>query len=83
MGVISLWVYFEMYTYTVRSIEARHKKNHSLKQSDRHNPRAKLSEIDIKESVMVKDFGSRLDWIPGNIAQKLGPLTYQVYRCLW
>lgn len=54
-------------------------KHRQLKKSDRHNPRAKLKEFDIDKSVMVKNFGSGPDWIPGKIAWKLGPLTYHVH----
>ena len=58
---------------TERTVQHR-----QLKQSDRPNPRVKLREFDINESVMVKNFGSGPDWIPGKVAQKLGPLTYLV-----
>ena len=43
-----------------------------------HDQHARLRCLSIGDSVMVRNFSSGPDWIPGVIAQGLGPLTYLI-----
>ena len=46
---------------------------------ERKQPSTRLRVFDIGATVMVRNFGgSGPDWVPGVIAQKMGPLTYLV-----
>ena len=48
------------------------------KQKDRHDLHARLREFIIGEKVMVRNMRPGPNWIPGEIIQKVGPVTYLV-----
>ena len=51
------------------------------KQSDQknnHDHRAKERVFEAGQAVMVRTFRPGLEWVPGKVKQRLGPLTYQI-----
>ena len=47
-------------------------------QSDHHNVHARMREFDIGQAVMIRNFRGQPKWLPGEIVQKNGPLSYVV-----
>ena len=47
-------------------------------QSDHHNLHARAHEFNIGQTVMIRNFQGQPKWIPGEIVQKNGPLSYVV-----
>lgn len=47
-------------------------------QKAQHNQHARLRCLSIGASVMVRNFSSGPDWVPGVVARRLGPLTYLI-----
>ena len=47
-------------------------------QSFHHNLHARMCEFDIGQAVMIRNFRGQPKWLPGEIVQKNGPLSYLV-----
>jgi len=55
-----------------------HVKQKQAVQKSNHDCRAREQGFEAGLAVMVRTFRSDLEWVPGTVKQRLGPLTYQI-----